>query len=240
MLNDWLREWRADRRVPSPRRAPSRPAEAGRHPAGRTVPVRAGSIRLLRPESPPTRSRPCFVAVLETCPASATVLAVPFGRFPVPATPGEWRTDRKARALRVLCCWNARYIPRATIERGWPSGTLSRADRAAAERLVRADPSAAAPSGFSERTGPPLRHPCDPRLVYLEEERAWGDGLGAPAAPAPPTHGHHRVLAYPPPAAPPHARAAESQAPYRFRTPLRNRPRDAGDKPSEPDTGAKP
>ena len=240
MLNDWLREWRADRLLPAPEHTPSPPADEDRHPAGRTVPVRAGSIRLLRPESPATRSRPCFVAVLEPCPASATVLAVPFGRFPVPATPGEWRTDGKARALRVLCCWNARHIPRATIERGWPSGALRRADRAAAERLVRADASAAASSGFSERTGPPIRHPCDPRLIYLDEERAWGDGLGAPAAPAPPMHVHNRVLVYPTPAASPHAQAAESPAPYRLRTPPRTRPRDADDTPPEPDTGAKP
>ncbi len=208
-LEAWLRAWRAD---PPPTDAP-----AGRPPPrpqrGRRQPVRIGEIRLLRPDTPAACERPCYVAVIESDPDDPSVIAAPFGRFPVPATPGEWRTALAPTPLLVLCCWNARRMPRVALERAWPVGRLRAADRRAALRLVRVrDDGLDLPADLAPRAGPSLRHPCDPRHAYIEEERALFDGLGVPvraaAAPA-------DALEYPIPRDAALPIAAEPRATYR-------------------------
>ncbi len=117
--------------------------------------VTKSDIRLLHPQIEPSAVR--YVAVL--APHGDTAwLTVPFGQLSLPATPDEIHTDRTSPALRVLCGWNRFIIPTAALQQSWRVGTLT-----AEEMAWLASPP-------PERTGPPLRHPADPRWDYLEME----------------------------------------------------------------------
>ncbi len=171
-LAAWLFEWQTDRRLREACGAERAAPPAGTGPsAGRSRTHGPGQIVLLppAPDAGPA-DRPLYVLVLAAATAG-TVRAAPFGRFAVPATPGEWRTGLRAGPLRVLCLWNARRFPRRLLEAGWRAGRLNRATliRALAlDRLIRAggaDAGATTPD-----IGPPLVHPLDPRHEYLRGE----------------------------------------------------------------------
>lgn len=176
----WLREWRIDcllREGGEERgRRPVRPVERKLSLVGgeKAAPVRVGQVRLLFPVSEFARARPRYVAVLtrrkEGC------LVAPFGRFAEPAVPGEWLTGRSAAPLRVLCIWNARLMPVTAARQSWLVDSLSRSelDQALAVHLYLAGRTAL-PEETAERMGPPLVHPLDPRVEYLDEERDWMD-----------------------------------------------------------------
>jgi hypothetical protein len=136
-------------------------------------------IRLFHPFSKETNGRLRYVAVLKEN-KDGSWLVAPFGRFSEPAVPGEWKTGRKAPSLRILCIWNARWMARSILERSWV------VDRMPASKIEHAlviqqflaegkEPSRL----FSNQIGPPLIHPLDPRMEYLEEERAWFSALSA-------------------------------------------------------------
>jgi hypothetical protein len=135
--------------------------------------VRAGQIRLFHPFSKETNERPRYVAVLKENDDGSWLIA-PFSRFGEPAVPGEWKTGRKAPVLRILCIWNARLLPGSMLGRSWVVDRMpaSKIDHAIAiHRFLAEGEELSRP--IANRIGPPLVHPLDPRIEYLEEEREW-------------------------------------------------------------------
>lgn len=176
-VRQWLRErsvdlaLRDDPEEAEPA-APGMSLEVGPH-------VAAGQVRLMHPQAEATSARLCYLAVLREA-RPGLFLAAPFGRFSVPALPGEWRTPRRESPLRVLCLWNARLLPAASLERSWFVDQMPEPEISEALAVVDALKGGAAMSaGASNRTGPPVIHPLDPRHDYRDEERAWMDGVAA-------------------------------------------------------------
>ncbi|HOW97601.1 MAG TPA: hypothetical protein P5567_02175 [Kiritimatiellia bacterium] len=176
-LQQWLHEWtvdlalRGDGEEPPPD-AVGRPPEAGPSAA-------PGQVRLLFPCTGPEGARLCYLAVLREV-RPGHFLAAPFGRFSVPATPGEWRTPRAEAPLRVLELWNARVLSGAALAASWTVDELLPREREDALAVYQAWYARQAPPGEPDiRTGPPLIHPLDPRHEYMEEECAWMDGVAA-------------------------------------------------------------
>lgn len=197
-LAAWLDEWRIEQALgDEERESAERPAPgaepggdghavatagagAGRSQAGdRTghAPPQAGQIRLMFPVAAAPAARPLYVALLEAC-GEAAFLAAPYSRFATAATPGELATGRKPLPLRVLCVWNARYIPAAAAAGSWLSGRLRPSERRDAlivrNRTAAGEP---VPPALRDRVGPPLRHPADPRRIYVAQEEALTDAI---------------------------------------------------------------
>ena len=185
-LARWLHEWQVEDalREPSETAGPPAPVEAGNRcridlgglaadPARDPAPA-AGQVRLLSPLLTDTIEWPLYVALL--CRESYGFVLAPFGRFSEPAVPGELLSGRDTPALRVLCLWNARVPPARALRLSWVVDRLSGEESAlfvAAWRHVRAH--ARPPPGLEDRTGPPLRHPDDPRHDYLAVEQGVMD-----------------------------------------------------------------
>jgi hypothetical protein len=139
----------------------------------------AGDIRVLHPSSAPSAERPLHVALLDRAPSGAW-LAVPFSRFANPASPAEWLTGRRAAALRVLCPWNVRWMPAATVLRSWRAGRLTPRERDGVLRVLDAWRHGTAPEPTLEAgTGLPVVHPDDPRRAYEDEETRLMDEAAA-------------------------------------------------------------
>lgn len=176
-----LRQWLRDRSVDLALLDDSEdaePAVAGT-PLEAGPPVAAGQVRLMHPQAEATSARLCYLAVLREA-RPGLFLAAPFARFPVPALPGEWRTPRSESPLRVLCLWNARLLPAASLERSWFVDEMPEIEVSEALAVFDAlKGGAAMAAGASSRTGPPVIHPLDPRHEYQDEERAWMDGVAA-------------------------------------------------------------
>lgn len=180
-LAAWLREWDIGRTlevsdaegVPPPDRL----VIPGTNRARRR-PLRDGEVRLLRPGDGDARLR--YFLVLDA-PVAGPIRAVPFGRFSLPAVPGEWRTGHPSPALGVLCFWNALDLPRATAERAWPVADFGTGRLAAARRAARLPfaPDVAPPEEWIHDVGPSLRHPDDLRWGYLLEEAAAWERISA-------------------------------------------------------------
>ncbi|MBP7831242.1 MAG: hypothetical protein KA248_15140 [Kiritimatiellae bacterium] len=176
-LRQWLRERSVDLALrDDPEEAePAAPGaflEAG-------PPAAAGQVRLMHPQAEATSARLCYLAVLREA-RPGLFLAAPFSRFSVPALPGEWRTPRSESPLRVLCLWNARLLPAASLGRSWFVDELPGPEASEALAVFDALKGGAAMSaGGADRTGPPVIHPLDPRHEYRDEERAWMDGVAA-------------------------------------------------------------
>lgn len=171
-LTAWLNERDLDLLL---RDAPPRNMSSGLRyvlAAGR---VAAGDVHVVRPAAEASNAdSPLYVLLLESC-TNGRWLAVPFGRYSVPAVPGEWATGLKSTPLRVACFWNAREIDVGILLPGaalrLTSGQLD--DAVAAYRhVMRGDQVA---SHSASRFGPPLIHPADPRYPYLDEERCRVD-----------------------------------------------------------------
>ncbi len=190
-LAEWLREWQLAQRLdaaPEPSDgAPgaaadlSYPAGPARRCAGSPLSIgdpsrlQDGEVVLLAPESETTRRRPVYVALIELT-RGGDWLTVPFGRFALPAVPGELATRRAAPSLRVLCVWNAGPIDGARLARGWSVGHLTPRELGWVRLLLEKPAGAPPPRALAGRLGPPLVHPLDPRHDYLEEERLlWID-----------------------------------------------------------------
>ena len=186
-LARWLREWELDqilRREDPPEGTgptPSVPPEPGiaRCAEGArrdSAPPRVGEIRLLYPlHRSPTARRMIYVVILRAEPDGAFLVA-PVSRFSEPAVPGEWRTGSKALPVRVLCLWNARVVSRSILGMSWRAGRLRPAGITRAMAAIEHLRSGVALSKVRPGdTGPPVRHPSDPRLIYLAEEAAAFD-----------------------------------------------------------------
>ncbi len=134
--------------------------------------VCAGDIRLLMPRSGlGAIDSPVYVAVLPGGVADE-VVAVPFGRYGVPAFPTEWKTGMKQAALRVLCFWNAQRIAAEQFPPSWRVKRLTaRQVTAWTEVRHQVEQGGELPAGVQNRVGPPLLHPADPRHAYIAEEQ---------------------------------------------------------------------
>jgi hypothetical protein len=174
-LARWLAEWRLDRRLrDAPRPEPDLQDGAGKAPAanaliGALQPPVVGEIRLLFPVAGAPDTGPLYGAVLAR--RGPDVLWAPFGRFSVPATPGEWRTGLRTPPVRVLCLWNSRWLAAAVLRLSWRAGRFDPARVAAAlEVLERYRSGATSGTTGPGDVGPPVRHPLDPRHEYQLEE----------------------------------------------------------------------
>ncbi len=151
---------------------PGAPADTVHRPEPQTVAY--GQIRLLPPTVPtlPITERPVFVLVW-TCSKNGQATMIPFGRFDIPATPGEWLTGSPHAPLKVLCFWNHRQLPTEDIAQTWLADALP-------EKIMQTISKAFAQfSSHRQRAtmrhGPPLIHPLDPRHIYLHEEKTLLD-----------------------------------------------------------------
>lgn len=146
---------------------------------------KCGQIRLFRPFSKDTSERPRYVAVLERRSAESWLVA-PFSIYGEPALPGEWRRSRRPPALRVLCLWNARVLSSHVLEMSWVVDGMSKAGITQAMAVYRhLAEGMVLPPHIARRVGPPLAHPADPRLDYIQEERAWISTLGGASGVSP-------------------------------------------------------
>lgn len=138
-------------------------------------PALPGQIRLLPPApvSQPENERPVYVLVLPG-PNDGDITIMPFSRFRLPATALEWQTDLPEPALQVLCIWNARTVAADALAPAWLVGQIPEKQLSAARAAMHPDAAAAT---TNTNLGPPLRHPLDPRHVYLQEERLLFDDL---------------------------------------------------------------
>ena len=185
-LGEWLEAWQMHLSLEAledlpeaeaPRLAPQAYAP-GRFTAAGAAALRighpdhliAGAIVLLPPENGATRARPVYVALVEAV-CDGRWLVVPFGRFPVPALPGELATGRAAPPLQVLCVWNAAPVEAERLARGWQVGRLNWREKRWLRQLLDLPPGAPPTRALALRLGPPLVHPLDPRHDYIEQER---------------------------------------------------------------------
>lgn len=182
-LARWLDEWALDRRLRADDAMEPDFFETALRPEPKAgEDIRPGDIRLLYPGREMNDS-PVYVAVTEA--AGDLYLVIPFGRFAEPATPEEWRTERDAGPLRVLCLWNARVLSAAALARSWRVDGLT-ANEEEGIRILNEwmESERPLPPGLAHAVGPPLVHPLDPRHDYVEEEtgrldRALGKESGA-------------------------------------------------------------
>ncbi len=199
-LTEWMAEYQLDRqlREPVPQAPGASSCSQTRNPV---CPAPApGQIRLLSPRtvSLPAVERPVYVLLMPAVSADALAL-IPFSRYPIPATPREWRTRFYQPPLRVLCLWNQHVCDRADFHAGWFIKTITQKQQAEVARVLQMlnDLQTYA----SRRFGPPLQHPLDPRHVYLQEERTLLSDLCMRSDETTPT-----TLKYP---------VSETYAPYR-------------------------
>jgi hypothetical protein len=176
----WLHEWRIDGLLREDDRAGATQENHDSMAEHRKAsllydskPARAGQIRLYHPFLKETKKLPRYVAVLKNNEDGSWLIA-PFSRFSEPAVPGEWKTGRKAPVLRILCIWNARYMTGSMLERSWVVDRLpaSKIEHAIAIQRFLAEGKELSRL-YANQIGPPLVHPLDPRIEYLEEEREW-------------------------------------------------------------------
>jgi hypothetical protein len=217
-LAQWLREWDVDRRLADEGDRQIEAAPVSRSGAGATEladpggePLAEGQIRLLFPDTPETRDRPVFLAVLQA--QRGEFLVAPFGRFGAPALEGEWLTGRDTPGLRVLCLWNCFALPPERLLRSWLVDELSpneRAESAAVLESVRSG--IGLPPAVRRQCGPPLRHPADPRQEYRSEERFFANELRRAAGAASSAGAETRL--WPEPETPALKKAAETKTPY--------------------------
>ena len=186
----WLRRWREEATLaeagdlpdplPADVPAPSLPPEV--HPFD-SFGVWASDIRLLNPWLVRDVRRPLYFAVLGEW-LDGLWLIAPFARFPEPATVGEWNTgrgetDSRQDPLAVLCLWNAHTVPFEVVSQSWFIDTLNEKEMENAWEVFRhVSTGKPLPSHLTERVGPPLYHPSDPRHEYLAEEVAGLRPLG--------------------------------------------------------------
>jgi len=195
-LLEWLREWAIDRAlragddvgVPAHRSGGSAPRirpPAGEPDGGPALNAAAfeeepapavGQIRCISPEWTAAYARPLYVACLAEA-APDRLLVAPYGHLSTPGLPGELATGRTSTPLRVLCLWNACPAPAAVLRRSWLVDALSERERSEALAVYDAlRGGTPPPDDLTDRLGPPLSHPDDPRHAYVREsERLMAD-----------------------------------------------------------------
>ena len=148
---------------------------AGSRPKNAAAMLAAGQILHLKSTGDAMLDRSLHVLVLKVDSAASRVLVAPFGPIPIPATEAELLTGLEDDPLKVLCLWNARWLPADVAVKSWSVGQADAALVADAvalrEAVARRE---ALPAHLSSRTGPPLLMPDDAIQAYLdEEEQIW-------------------------------------------------------------------
>ena len=175
----WLRRWREEGALeeagalpePLPADIPVPPRSSDVEPFDSPDLVH-GEIRLLDPWLVRDLRRPLFVAVLKEW-LDGLWLVAPFGRFPSPATPGEWLTGLSQDELAVLCLWNAHTVPLEVVRQSWYINKLEPGKIEDAWTVFQhVATGKVLPAKLVSNVGPPLYHPGDPRHDYLAEEAA--------------------------------------------------------------------
>lgn len=145
---------------------------AGTRPRRVSTLLSAGQILHLKEPSGCTADRPLHALVLNVDRSAERILIAPFSPIPMPATDAELLTDLNDDSLKVICLWNARWIPADTAARSWIIGQASETLMADALALRTAMArKEAVPAALADRTGPPLAI-GDERQPYLDEEEA--------------------------------------------------------------------
>src|SRR5690606_38221849 len=128
-----------------------------------------------------TSEQPRYAALLEK--TENFWRAVPFSRFPVPATPGEIATGREDIPLKVLCPWNLCLINSHRLVGGWVVDHLSPEEKNLLNIALALTPDQHPPAALKGRHGPRLTHPFDPRHEYIDQERLlWMQLRDAPVS----------------------------------------------------------
>lgn len=172
-LAEWVDAYQLDRQLREPGPPEAAACNENAPPGPSPAP---GQIRLLAPTtvSLPDVERPVYVLLMPAESAEAIRL-IPFSRYPIPATPQEWRTGFNQQPLRVLCLWNQHVCDRARLPGNWLVKSITPKQQAEVARALQV--SNGLQTYASRRFGPPLLHPLDPRHVYLQEERMLLDDL---------------------------------------------------------------
>jgi len=172
----WLNEWNISLEL-SAIDLDDKTAESWSDVNTKDVPLEKGQIRLLPPVSPALGSRPAYVAVLDAD-EDEGIRVAPYGRFAVPATPGELSTGRSCPAVRVLCLWNTRTLSAGVFESSWLVDEMTPGELSDAVAVLDSlKKGAELPEDLVSRTGPPLFHPADPRRIYINREQAFWDAV---------------------------------------------------------------
>ena len=170
-LERWLHAYALDRQLREAQTPPIR-SKGTKNPS--PAKVACGQIRLVPPFSPtqPETERPIFLLVF-ACHQDETATVMPFARFDIPATPGEWSTEFEYPAIKTLCFWNQRNVTTESLSRTWCASALD------GKAMQQIEAGFAMFTSVSERAsprhGPPLLHPLDPRQIYLQEEKTLLD-----------------------------------------------------------------
>lgn len=181
-LARWLHEWQIEQVLRAVPRDDLEGTKEDERPSVKLAPdleaaptddeptLARGQVRLLSPEVSGAGDLPVYVAILDVDEHDRP-LAVPFSRFAEPGLPGELETGITARPLRVLCLWNARRLPHATLSKSWLAAGLAAPETetlaSACQCVNSGEP---LPAELLTRTGPPLVHPDDPRHIYRARE----------------------------------------------------------------------
>lgn len=172
----WLNEWNIYLEL-SAIDLDDKTAESWSDVNTRDVPPEKGQIRLLQPVSPALGSRPVYIAVLDVD-EDGGIQVAPYGRFAVPATPGELSTGRSCPAVRVLCLWNNRMLSTGVLKSSWLVDEMTPGELSDAGAVLDSlKKGAELPEDLVSRTGPPLFHPADPRRIYINREQAFWDAV---------------------------------------------------------------
>jgi len=218
-LRAWIAEWELLLATESEATSPTAPVTGGPlhlQKSDQTVPLQAGDIRLLHPALEPHALR--YVAIVAPQGTTAWIV-VPLGLLAEPATPGEFQTDHSAPPLRVLSVWNRLPIPADALQRCWLVDRLTSDELAWLQTAI--DPEDKRATIPPLRTGPPLRHPLDPRHDYLDREAQFRQNVLTTLAP----QVHYDIHS-----ADALLKAAEDHAPYGERE--ADRATDSEDEPS--------
>jgi len=139
-----------------------------------SVALKPGYVLQLRPKGTDDQLRDLFVLVLEAG-ESGDILVVPFGPLTRAAFASELLTDFKDEALRVLCLWNAQWLPQPVVTRSWH---IANASEQLLENVVALRTSLTTqkpvPAHLQALIGPTGECVGEQRFVYLvREEEIW-------------------------------------------------------------------
>jgi len=168
-LAEWLAERELDRVLMDPVDEPGAAPEV-RYDL-KPGKIEPGEIYILRPAAKNSHLwGPVYVLVLESVTGSRWRV-IPFGRYAVPAVPGEWATGLTAPPLRVLCFWNVREISAGFVLPGSVKKLTPRLMREIHIIYRHVLFGETAGDSITKRLGPSIQHPADPRYDYLDDER---------------------------------------------------------------------
>ncbi|HUD04244.1 MAG TPA: hypothetical protein VMR73_02005 [Candidatus Paceibacterota bacterium] len=142
--------------------------------------IRVGQIRLFSPQILPNCTRPVTFSVVanwDKTDGDELKLIAPYGRYPEPAMPGEFRTGRPFEYslcdpnFSVLCLWNSYTVPTDVLTKSWLIDVVKEDELDDAwEVWKHVSLGGELPTRLAERVGPQILSKFDPREAYQKEE----------------------------------------------------------------------